>query len=58
MPSGRWFLGRTEIPAVAGCYALMASRKAALAEVVKVFALIAEEFIQKGQRLSTEIINA
>jgi hypothetical protein len=33
-----------EIPAVAACYALMASRKAALAELAKFFVLIAEGF--------------
>lgn len=55
---GSWV---AEIPAISGCYALMASRDAALAELAKVFALIAEEFRQKGQRLpadTTEIINA
>jgi predicted RNase H-like HicB family nuclease len=55
---GSWV---AEIPAIAGCYALMASRDAALAELAKVFVLIAEEFRQKGQSLpadTTEIINA
>jgi predicted RNase H-like HicB family nuclease len=55
---GAWV---AEIPAIPGCYALMASREEALAELAKVFALIAEEFRQKGQRLpadTTEIINA
>jgi predicted RNase H-like HicB family nuclease len=55
---GSWV---AEIPAIPGCYALMASREEALAELAKVFALIAEEFRQKGQSLpadTTEIINA
>ena len=50
-----------EIPAIPGCYALMTSRDAALAELAKLFALIAEELRQKGQPLpadTTEIINA
>jgi predicted RNase H-like HicB family nuclease len=50
-----------EIPAISGCYALMNSRDDALAELAKVFALIAEEYQQKGQPLpadTTEIINA
>jgi predicted RNase H-like HicB family nuclease len=55
---GAWV---AEIPAIPGCYALMDSRNAALSELEKVFALIAEEFRQKGHPLpadSTEIINA
>jgi predicted RNase H-like HicB family nuclease len=55
---GSWV---AEIPAIPGCYALMSSREAALAELAKVFALIAEEYRQKGQPLpadTTEIINA
>jgi predicted RNase H-like HicB family nuclease len=55
---GSWV---AEIPAIPGCYALMMSRDAALAELAKVFALIAEEYRQKGHSLpadSTEIINA
>jgi len=55
---GSWV---AEIPAISGCYALMTSREAALAELARVFALIAEEFRQKGQPLpadTTEIINA
>jgi predicted RNase H-like HicB family nuclease len=54
---GSWV---AEIPAIPGCYALMMSREAALAELAKVFALIAEEYRQRGQSLpsdSTEIIN-
>ena len=49
-----------EIPTIAGCYAVMTSRNAASAELAKVFALIAEEFRQKGQPWpadTTEIIS-
>ena len=55
---GSWV---AEIPAIPGCYALMMSRHEALAELAKVFALIAEEYRHKGHSLpadSTEIINA
>lgn len=55
---GSWV---AEIPAISGCYALMDSREDALKELAKVFALIAEEYQQKGQPLpadTTEIINA
>lgn len=55
---GAWV---AEIPAIPGCYALMDTREAALAELAKVFALIAGEFRQKDHSLpadSTEIINA
>ncbi len=55
---GSWV---AEIPAIPGCYALMDSRELALAELAKVFAMIAEEYRQKGQALpadSTENINA
>jgi predicted RNase H-like HicB family nuclease len=55
---GSWV---AEIPAIPGCYALMSSREAALAELAKVFSLIAEEYRQKGHSLpadSTEILNA
>jgi predicted RNase H-like HicB family nuclease len=38
---GSWV---AEIPAIAGCYALMETREAALAELSNVFALIAEEY--------------
>ncbi len=50
-----------EIPAIPGCYVPMTSREATLAELAKFFALIAEQFRQKGQQLpaeTTEIINA
>jgi predicted RNase H-like HicB family nuclease len=55
---GSWV---AEIPAISGCYALMSSRDAALAELANGFGLIAEEFRQKGQCLpadTIEIINA
>jgi predicted RNase H-like HicB family nuclease len=55
---GSWV---AEIPAIPGCYALMDTREAALAELGKVFEMIAEEFRQKGQQLpadTTEIVNA
>jgi predicted RNase H-like HicB family nuclease len=55
---GSWV---AEIPAIAGCYALMESREAALAELSDVFALIAEEYREKGLSLpsdTTEIVNA
>ena len=55
---GSWV---AEIPAIAGCYALMETREAALTELNKVFAMIAEEYHQKGLSLpadTTEIVNA
>ncbi len=55
---GSWV---AEIPAIPGCYVPMTSREATLAELAKFFALIAEQFRQKGQQLpaeTTEIINA
>lgn len=55
---GSWV---AEIPAISGCYALMPSREAALAELTKVFAMIAEEYREKGIPLpadTTEIVNA
>jgi predicted RNase H-like HicB family nuclease len=55
---GSWV---AEIPAIAGCYALMETREAALTELSNVFALIAEEYRRKGLALpsdTTEIVNA
>jgi predicted RNase H-like HicB family nuclease len=55
---GSWV---AEIPAVAGCYALMETREAALTELDKVFAMISEEYVQKGLKLpvdTTEIVHA
>ena len=51
----------TEIPSIAGCYALMASRDDALAELRRVFDLIEAEYRQQGKDLpadTTEIVNA
>jgi len=39
-----------EIPAIAGCYALMETREAALAELSSVFALIAEEYEKRDRK--------
>jgi predicted RNase H-like HicB family nuclease len=55
---GSWV---AEIPAIAGCYALMETREAALTELSNAFALIAEEYRAKGLTLpsdTTEIVNA
>lgn len=55
---GSWV---AEVPAIAGCYALMPTREDALAELRAVFEMIAAEYREKGQRLpadSTEIIHA
>ena len=50
-----------EIPAIPGCYALMDTREAALAELRQVFTMIADEYREKGLNLpadTTEIANA
>jgi predicted RNase H-like HicB family nuclease len=50
-----------EIPALGGCYALMDTREAALAELEQVFALIAQEHRERGIALpkdTTEIVHA
>jgi predicted RNase H-like HicB family nuclease len=55
---GSWV---AEIPVIPGCYALMATRESALAELTNIFAMIAEGYREKGQQLpadSTEIVNA
>ena len=55
---GAWV---AEIPALGGCYALMDTREAALAELEQVFALIALEHQDRGQALpkdTTEIVRA
>ena len=55
---GSWV---AEIPAIAGCYSLMDTREAALAELSNVFAMIQEEYREKGLPLpldTTEIVNA
>jgi antitoxin HicB len=56
--NGGWV---AEIPAIPGCYALMETREAALAEFAKVFEMIAEDYREKGKSLPTdtiEIVNA
>ena len=55
---GSWV---AEIPAISGCYALMATREAALAELSNVFQMLAEEYSEKGVPLpadTTEIVHA
>jgi predicted RNase H-like HicB family nuclease len=55
---GSWV---AEVPAIAGCYALMPTREEALAELGSVFNMITEEFLEKGVPLpkdTTEIVNA
>ncbi len=55
---GSWV---AEIPAISGCYALMPTREEALAELAKVFEMIADEYREKGLSLpadTTEIIHA
>ena len=55
---GSWV---AEVPAIPGCYALMATREAALAELTKVFEMVAEEYREKGIPLpadTTEIVHA
>jgi predicted RNase H-like HicB family nuclease len=50
-----------EIPALSGCYALMDTREASLAELEHVFAMISQEYRDRGQPLpkdTTEIAQA
>src|SRR5579863_10262949 len=50
-----------EVPAISGCYALMATREEALAELQNVFEVIAAEYREKGLALpvdTTEIVHA
>ena len=50
-----------EIPAIPGCYALMTTREEALAELERVFEMIAAEYREKGLSLPrdhTEIVHA
>ena len=50
-----------EVPAISGCYALMATREEALAELQNVFEMIAAEYREKGLALpvdTTEIVHA
>ena len=52
---------KVQVPAIAGCYALMATRAEALDELDRVFGLIREEYQERGQALpadSTEILHA
>jgi predicted RNase H-like HicB family nuclease len=55
---GSWV---AEIPAISGCYALMPTREEALAELGRVFAMIAEEYRERSISLpvdTTEIVHA
>ena len=55
---GSWV---AEIPAIAGCYALMPTREEALAELVQVFQMISSEYREKRLLLpadTTEIVHA
>jgi len=50
-----------EVPAIAGCYALIPTREEALRELESVFQMIAEEYWQEGKPLpadTTEIMHA
>ena len=55
---GSWV---AEVPAIPGCYALMPTREEALAELDKVFLMLAEEYREKGIPLptdTTEVLHA
>lgn len=55
---GSWV---AEIPAIAGCYALMPTREQALQELNEVFQMISDEYREKGLALptdTTEIMHA
>jgi predicted RNase H-like HicB family nuclease len=50
-----------EVPSIPGCYALMATREDALAELAAVFELISMEYAERNQPLpadTTEIVHA
>lgn len=50
-----------EVPAISGCYAIMPTRESALAELTRVFEVIAREYRRKDQPLppdNTEIVHA
>ena len=50
-----------EVPVIGGCYALMGTREAALAELHRGFRLIAGEHAERGQALpmdTTQIVDA
>ncbi len=56
-PSG-WV---AEVPSIPGCYALMPTRTAALAELAQVFQMISDEYAERQQELpadTTEILHA
>jgi predicted RNase H-like HicB family nuclease len=48
---GSWV---AEVPAIAGCYALMTSREQAIRELEKVFAMIREEYAETGKPLPAD----
>jgi len=53
--------GSRKSPPLPGCYALMPTREAALAELGNVFEMIAEEYRERGIPLpadTTEIVHA
>ena len=55
---GSWV---AEIPSISGCYALMPTREEALAELSRVFEMIAEEYRERNIPLptdTTEIVHA
>ncbi len=55
---GSWV---AEIPSIPGCYALMPTREEALAELARVFEMIAQEYREKDLPLpadTTEILHA
>jgi predicted RNase H-like HicB family nuclease len=52
LQDGSWV---AEIPAIAGCYALMETREAALAELGNVFGLIADEYRGKDLSLPSDL---
>lgn len=57
-PDSAWV---AEIPAIAGCYALMPTRAEALQELGDVFQMIVDEYREKGISLpadTTEIVHA
>lgn len=43
-----------EIPAIAGCYALMPTREEALVELARVFDLIADEYRERQEPLPSD----
>ncbi len=50
-----------EVPAISGCYALMSTQQAALAELAEVFQMIADEYQERNEPLpadTTAIVHA